>query len=117
MWPCFGVCALLVVAVTLSPVTAAAWSENDVPGEYAHPPLWDLAPGNLLDFPVKDNKIVINAWKYQERLGVYKSLLNASAKYFGAFGPQNSGNILWGLPLQHGWQFRTGMNYFLKMLD
>lgn len=117
MWPCFGIRALLVVAVTLSPVTAAAWSENDVPGEYAHPPLWDLAPGNLLDFPVKDNKIVINAWKYQERLGVYKSLLNASAKYFGAFGPQNSGNILWGLPLQHGWQFRTGMNYFLKMLD
>ncbi|NWV54840.1 LEG1H protein, partial [Daphoenositta chrysoptera] len=103
-----GMCALLVVTVTLSPVAAAARSGNDVTGEDAYPPLWDLAPGNLLGFPVKDNKIVINAWNYQDRLGVYKSLLNASAKYFGAFGPQNSGNILWGLPLQHGWQFRTG---------
>ncbi|NXA60641.1 LEG1H protein, partial [Mohoua ochrocephala] len=104
----FRIRALLVVTLALSPVTAAARSENDVPGEDAYPPLWDLAPENLLDFPVKDNKIVISAWNYRERLGVYKSLLNASAKYFGAFGPQNSGNILWGLPLQHGWQFRTG---------
>ncbi|NXH94228.1 LEG1H protein, partial [Pachycephala philippinensis] len=104
----FGIHALLVVSVTLSPVAAAAHSENYVTGEDAYPPLWDLAPENLLDFPVKDNKIVISAWNYRERLGVYKSLLNASAKYFGAFGPQNSGNILWGLPLQHGWQFRTG---------
>ncbi|NWV12771.1 LEG1H protein, partial [Ptilonorhynchus violaceus] len=100
--------ALLVVTLTLSPVTAAAQSENDVTGEDAYPPLWDLAPENPLDFPVQDSKIVINAWNYQERLGVYKSLLNASAEYFAAFGPQNSGNILWGLPLQHGWQFRTG---------
>ncbi|NXH28365.1 LEG1H protein, partial [Myiagra hebetior] len=104
----FGICTLLVVTAALSPVTAAARSENDVTGEDAYPPLWDLAPASILDFPVKDNKIVISAWNYQERLGVYKSLLNASAKYFGAFGPQNSGNILWGLPLQHGWQFRTG---------
>ncbi|NXI87852.1 LEG1H protein, partial [Rhipidura dahli] len=104
----FGIPALLVVTVTLSPVTAAVWSENDVTGEDAYPPLWDLAPENLLDFPVKGNKIVISAWNYPERLGVYKILLNASAKYFGTFGSQNSGNILWGLPLQHGWQFRTG---------
>ncbi|NXR19202.1 LEG1H protein, partial [Cinclus mexicanus] len=105
----FGIRALLVVTViTLSPVTAVAQSGNDVTGEDVYPPLWDLAPENLLDFPVKDNKIVISAWNYQDRLGVYKSLLNASAKYFVAFGPQNSGNILWGLPLQHGWQFRTG---------
>ncbi|NWU16970.1 LEG1H protein, partial [Cephalopterus ornatus] len=100
--------ALLIVTITLSPVTAAAWSENKLSGEDEYPPLWDLAPENLLDFPVKDNKIVINAWNYQERLGVYKSILNSSAKYFSAFGPQNTGNILWGLALQHGWQFRTG---------
>ncbi|NWW37819.1 LEG1H protein, partial [Panurus biarmicus] len=104
----FGIHALLVVTLTLSPVTAAARSENDVTGEDVYPPLWDLAPENLLDFPVKDNKIVLSAWNYQDRLGLYKCLLNASAKYFDAFGPQNSGNILWGLPLQHGWQFRTG---------
>ncbi|NWR89338.1 LEG1H protein, partial [Furnarius figulus] len=103
-----GIHALLIVTVILSPVTAAAWSESKVTGEDEYPPLWDPAPENLLDFPVKDNKIVINAWNYQERLGMYKSLLNSSAKYFSAFGPQNIGNILWGLPLQHGWQFHTG---------
>ncbi|KFZ53120.1 UPF0762 protein C6orf58, partial [Antrostomus carolinensis] len=99
--------ALLIVTVILSPATATAQSENDATGD-VYPPLWDLAPENLLDFLVKDNKIVINAWNYQERLGVYKNLLNSSAKYFTAFGSQNFGNILWGLPLQHGWQFRTG---------
>ncbi|NXC21359.1 LEG1H protein, partial [Corythaeola cristata] len=104
-----GTRALLLIAiVNLSPVIAAAWSENDATGEDVYPPLWDLAPENLLDFQVKDNKTVINAWNYRERLGAYKSLLNASAKYFTAFGSQNFGNILWGLPLQHGWQFRTG---------
>ncbi|NWY65561.1 LEG1H protein, partial [Erithacus rubecula] len=104
----FGLCALLAVTLTLSPASAAGQSGNGVTREDVYPPLWDLALENLLDFPVKDNKIVINAWNYEDRLGVYKSLLKASAKYFGAFGPQNSGNILWGLPLQHGWQFHTG---------
>ncbi|NXE79399.1 LEG1H protein, partial [Cochlearius cochlearius] len=104
----FVIHALLIVTVILSPATAAAQSEKDATGEDTYPPLWDLAPENLMDFQVKDNKIVINAWNYQERLGVYKNLLNSSAKYFTAFGSQNSGNILWGLPLQHGWQFRTG---------
>ncbi|NXW58507.1 LEG1H protein, partial [Eurystomus gularis] len=104
----FGIHALLIVTVALSPATATAQSENDATGEDVYPPLWHLALENLLDFPVKDNKFVINPWNYQERLGVYKNLLNSSAKYFAAFGSQNFGNILWGLPLQHGWQFRTG---------
>ncbi|KFQ71643.1 UPF0762 protein C6orf58, partial [Phaethon lepturus] len=104
----FSINALLIVTVTLSPVTATTWSEKDGTGEDVYPPLWDLAPENLLDFLVKDNKIVINAWNYRERLGMYKNLLNSSAKYFTNFGSQNFGNILWGLPLQHGWQFRTG---------
>ncbi|XP_071597078.1 protein LEG1 homolog [Heliangelus exortis] len=107
MCPYFGICALLIVTVTLSPATATTWSEKDTT-EDEYPPLWDLAPENLLDFPLKNNKIIINPWNYPERLGIYKILLNSSAKYFAAFGNQNFGNILWGLPLQHGWQFRTG---------
>ncbi|XP_009878455.1 PREDICTED: UPF0762 protein C6orf58 homolog [Charadrius vociferus] len=108
MRPYFGIQALLIVTLTLSPVTAAAQIDNDATGEDIYPPLWDRAPENLLDFLVKDKKIVINAWNYRERMGMYKNLLNSSAKYFTAFGSQNFGNILWGLPLQHGWQFRTG---------
>ncbi|NXS94481.1 LEG1H protein, partial [Jacana jacana] len=104
----FGIPALLVATLTLSPAAATAQSGNDATGEDVYPPLWDLAPENLVDFLVKDNKIIINAWNYRERLGMYKNLLNSSAKYFTAFGSQNFGNVLWGLPLQHGWQFRTG---------
>ncbi|KAJ7341917.1 hypothetical protein JRQ81_007823 [Phrynocephalus forsythii] len=74
----------------------------------AFPPLWESAPGTFEDYQRKGNAIVINPWNYRERLGLYKILLNASAKYFAGFGPNNGGNILWGLPLQHGWQFRTG---------
>ncbi|NWX11282.1 LEG1H protein, partial [Caloenas nicobarica] len=104
----FSICALLIVTVTLCPTTAAPRSEKYATREDVYPPLWELAPENLLDFPVKGNKTVINAWNYQERLGIYKNLLKSSAKYFTAFGSQNIGNILWGLPSQHGWQFRTG---------
>ncbi|XP_009997418.1 PREDICTED: UPF0762 protein C6orf58 homolog [Chaetura pelagica] len=107
MWPYFGIHAVLLMTATLSPSTATAWSGKDAT-EDVYPPLWDLAHDSLLDFPVKDNKTVINAWNYPERLGMYKILLKSSAKYFTAFGSQNFGNILWGLPLQHGWQFRTG---------
>lgn len=115
MLPYFSICALLIVTITLSPATAAPWNEKYATREYVYPPLWELAPENLLDFPVKGNKIVINAWNYQERLGMYKNLLKSSAKYFTAFGSQNIGNILWGLPSQHGWQFHTGMSYVLKL--
>uniref|UniRef100_A0A8C6ZTH2 LEG1H protein n=1 Tax=Nothoprocta perdicaria TaxID=30464 RepID=A0A8C6ZTH2_NOTPE len=86
---------------------AAIRGKNTV-REDVYPPLWDSVPENLLDFPVEGDKIVINAWNYRERLGAYKTLLNASAKYFSPFGSQNFANILWGLALQHGWQFHTG---------
>nr|XP_009687075.1 PREDICTED: UPF0762 protein C6orf58 homolog [Struthio camelus australis] len=108
MWAYFGTYALLVATATLNSVTAAAQRGKDAVREDVYPPLWDSAPESLLDFPVEGNKIVINAWNYRERLGAYKILLNSSAKYFTAFGSQNFGNILWGLPLQHGWQFHTG---------
>nr|XP_025960773.1 protein LEG1 homolog isoform X2 [Dromaius novaehollandiae] len=117
MWAYFGIHAIILVATaTLNSETAAAQRGKEVIREDAYPPLWDSAPENLLDFPVEGNKIVINAWNYRERLGAYKNLLNSSAKYFTAFGSQNFGNILWGLPLQHGWQFRTGMNYYLAII-
>uniref|UniRef100_A0ABM5GEX2 Protein LEG1 homolog n=1 Tax=Pogona vitticeps TaxID=103695 RepID=A0ABM5GEX2_9SAUR len=74
----------------------------------AFPPLWESAPRTLEDYLRKGNTIVINPWNYRERLGLYKILLNFSAKYFAGLGPKNGGNILWGLPLQHGWQYRTG---------
>ncbi|XP_053138835.1 protein LEG1 homolog [Hemicordylus capensis] len=94
----------LLVTTTLNP------PPPEKPGDYqdTFPPLWHSAPGNLEDYPIKDNKIIINAWNYRERLGAYKILLDSSAEYFATLAPNNAGNILWGLPLQHGWQYSTG---------
>lgn len=76
---------------------------------YPPPPLWKDVPESLDEFTSQNNKIVINPWNYIERMGMYKLLLNATAKYMTFLGPNNTGNVLWGLPLQHGWQFHTGM--------
>ncbi|GCB70721.1 protein LEG1 homolog [Scyliorhinus torazame] len=73
----------------------------------SYPPLWDNVPDSLDGFVIR-NKTVINPWNYLDRMGMYKMLLNVTAKYMNHFGPSNTGNVLWGLPLQHGWQFKTG---------
>lgn len=105
---------VLLTAVALSPTTVVALTQEDVCKNDVYPPLWHQAPGSIEDFPVHGNKIFISAWNYLERLGVYKILLNYSAKYFTTSGSNNVGNILWGLPLQLGWQYHTGTNSLLK---
>uniref|UniRef100_F7EQS4 Chromosome 6 open reading frame 58 n=1 Tax=Callithrix jacchus TaxID=9483 RepID=F7EQS4_CALJA len=72
------------------------------------PPLWKDSPGQLSDYRVENSMYIINPWVYLERMGMYKILLNQTARYFAKFAPENEQNILWGLPLQYGWQYRTG---------
>ncbi|KAM9155259.1 protein LEG1 homolog [Pangshura tecta] len=99
---------VLLTAIALSPAAVVAVTQEDVCKKDVYPPLWHQAPGSIEDFPIHGNKTVISAWNYLERLGVYKILLNYSAKYFTTSGSNNISNILWGLPLQLGWQYRTG---------
>ncbi|XP_053316238.1 protein LEG1 homolog [Spea bombifrons] len=73
-----------------------------------YPPLWDSAPENLEDFTSHDGSIFINPWNYLERHGMYKILLNVTAQHLDMNDPENKRNILWGLPIQHGWQYRSG---------
>ncbi|XP_043920081.1 protein LEG1 homolog [Protopterus annectens] len=75
-------------------------------GDY--PPLWNLVPESLKDFTIQDNRTIINPWNYLQRMGLYKMLLAATAESTAGAGSNNSGNFLWGLALQHGWQFQTG---------
>ncbi|XP_029452841.1 protein LEG1 homolog [Rhinatrema bivittatum] len=72
-----------------------------------YPPLWDLVPESLENF-TKENKVEMDPWRYFDRMAMYRILLASTTKYFSILGSNNSGNILWGLPLQHGWQFHTG---------
>nr|KAF6504165.1 liver enriched gene 1-like protein [Rousettus aegyptiacus] len=73
-----------------------------------YPPLWEESPSQLNDYKVENGKYIVNPWVYPERLGAYKILLNKTGSYFEKFGPENKLNLLWGLPLQHGWQYTSG---------
>ncbi|KAM4816101.1 protein LEG1 homolog [Urocitellus parryii] len=73
-----------------------------------YPPLWKESPGQLSDYPVENGTYIINPWVFSEKMGVYKILLNKTATYFAKFAPENEQNLLWGLPLQHGWQYTSG---------
>uniref|UniRef100_A0A8C4LMP3 Chromosome 6 open reading frame 58 n=1 Tax=Equus asinus TaxID=9793 RepID=A0A8C4LMP3_EQUAS len=72
-----------------------------------YPPLWEESPGQFSDYRVENGKYIIDPWVYPERMGMYKILLNKTAIDFERFAPENKDNILWVLPLQHGWQYST----------
>ncbi|XP_005065772.1 protein LEG1 homolog [Mesocricetus auratus] len=72
-----------------------------------YPPFWEDSTGQLSGFTLEDGKYIINPWKFTDRLELYKILLNKTAPYFAKYGPENEQNLLWGLPLQFGWQYKT----------
>ncbi|XP_036174007.1 protein LEG1 homolog isoform X3 [Myotis myotis] len=82
----------------------------------AYPPLWKDCPDKLSDYKIENGKYIINFWHYLERQGAYKILLNETAKYFEKFAPENEQNILWGLPIYHGWQYHTDLNFYLSAM-
>ncbi|ETE61433.1 hypothetical protein L345_12818, partial [Ophiophagus hannah] len=100
---CFTLFLLAMEVTSLSHLQTQSQDSEDI-----FPPLWHLVPENFEDYLIQNHKIVINVWNYLERLGMYKILLKYSAKYFSELGPNNLKNILWGLPLQHGWQYDSG---------
>ncbi|XP_052502049.1 protein LEG1 homolog [Budorcas taxicolor] len=71
-------------------------------------PLWNESPGQFSDYSMENGKYIIDPWVYLKRMGMYKILLNKTASYFERFAPDNEQNFLWGLPLQHSWQYITG---------
>ncbi|XP_045661580.1 protein LEG1 homolog [Ursus americanus] len=86
--------------------SASLAGTSDVPDPY--PPLWKMSVGQFSDYRVENGKYIIDPWVYNERMGMYKILVNKTASYFENIVANNDQNILWGLPLQHGWQYRTG---------
>ncbi|XP_078256291.1 protein LEG1 homolog [Rhinoraja longicauda] len=103
-------CETFAIVLLTSQLTncLTAHGQERMGGNNNYPPLWDDVPDSLGEFDTIHNKTVINPWNYLERMGMYKTLLSVTAKYMSNFGPSNTGNVLWGLPLQHGWQFNTG---------
>ncbi|KAG8444253.1 hypothetical protein GDO86_009438, partial [Hymenochirus boettgeri] len=73
-----------------------------------YPPMWDDVSENIEHFHKHNTTVVINPWNYLERMGMYKILLNVTAEFLDLNKPDNKRNMLWGLPLQLGWQLSTG---------
>ena len=73
-----------------------------------YPPLWEDSPEQLSDYRLEDGRYIINPWVFTDRMGLYRILLKETAVYFARYGPENEQNLLWGLPLQFGWQYQTG---------
>ncbi|ERE84100.1 putative UPF0762 protein C6orf58 like protein [Cricetulus griseus] len=86
---------------------SAAVAENSNPSSL-YPPFWEDTSGEISGFALEDGKYIINPWVFTDRMGLYKILLSKTAPYFAKYGPENEQNLLWGLPMQFGWQYRTG---------
>ncbi|KAM9316668.1 protein LEG1 homolog [Gastrophryne carolinensis] len=71
-----------------------------------YPPMWDIIPDNLSDVS-ENGTVVLQPWIYQQRMLMYKVMLNATAPYLNMKEQDNLRNILWGLAMQNGWQYST----------
>ena len=77
-------------------------------------PFWDQINGDIAEFPVQNNKIIIDPWKYMDRLRICKILITESDKYFASFGKNSTGNVHWAVTLMYGELFKTGMYILIK---
>ena len=88
------------------------------PVEAVLPPLWTSVPTIDSDHFDVDSTgaFMVNAWDYLQRMSLYKFLIE-NVNHCAWAGEEHAtsseqmyhpGNILWGLPLQHGWQFSSG---------
>lgn len=91
------------------------------------PPLWSEVPSlDKSNFDMdSQGRFIIDVWNYTNRMALYKHLIEninhcewSSPSNIGKIFHDSSlnssdlnlnpGSILWGLPLQHGWQYSSG---------
>ncbi|KAF5920028.1 hypothetical protein HPG69_014394, partial [Diceros bicornis minor] len=85
MTPTFLFLSFFSVGLPQNPGSATDESDN-------YPPFWDQINGDIAEFPVQNNKTIIDPWNYLDRLQMYKILITQSNKYFAGFGQNNTGN-------------------------
>ena len=102
------VVSIFQFVINLSVSAPAVSNPQSHPMTLNNIPHWDEAPSSLSDYPLHNNHTTINPWTYLDRLGLYKILLNVTSTDPTLGRANNTANILWGLPMQLGWQFKTG---------
>ncbi|CAI9173498.1 unnamed protein product [Rangifer tarandus platyrhynchus] len=106
MWSSLVIPTFLLLS--FFPVGLAPDPGSTTHGDDIYPPFWDQTDGDIAEFLVQNNKIIIDPWKYMDRLRLYKILITESNKYFVSFGKNNTGNVFWALTLFYGRLFKTG---------
>lgn len=103
-------CKVLAVLGTLHLCSDSAIATISREGLSApYPPLWNEAI-TLEQLPhTAEGKAILDPWQYLQRLGALKSLLELTQKQLPCLYPGGmEQNILWGLPMQFGWQYSSG---------
>ena len=111
MWSAYT--TLIFFFLNLTTFTLAPSSKSSTATNENYLPFWDEVSGNIEDFPVENNKTIINVLDYMDHLRMYKILITQTNKYFVQFGANYTGNVLWALTLTFGKLFTTGMYIFL----
>lgn len=104
-------CIAVLICAIISRLSNPVSSQTDVLVRH-YPPGWFEAPSSFEDYPVGqiagETMTIINPWLYLQRMGIFKLMEQYTQGYFNSWGYNNTGNLLWGLPLQFGWQMSTG---------
>ncbi|XP_052026014.1 protein LEG1 homolog [Apodemus sylvaticus] len=106
MWSAYATLMFLFLNLFTFILAPNPGSSTDINENY--PPFWDEVSGNIEDFPVENNKIIINILDYMDQLRMYKILITQTNKYFVQFESNYTGNVLWALTLTFGKLFTTG---------
>jgi hypothetical protein len=111
----------LVIVVTVSGGQDSYWNLDS--SHSLLPPLWSDVPElNRHNFPTsKDGALIVDAWDYLQRMSLYKYMIEnfnncawevpnkIESSYLNKTDTKtNPNSIIWGLPLQHGWQYSSG---------
>lgn len=100
----FFVSIILIVVIN-------AKANGNINNDIIYPPHWDQAPSSLEDFPLVNDSSsqyrLIDPWNYIHRLGLYKILISITTPMMPFSASSNASNILFALPAQFGWLFRS----------
>lgn len=97
---------LVIVIILLKFMGTFAWncSQTD---QITYPPMWNNVPSNLNEYPIENSTRIIDPWLYSHRLGLYKILISTTNPLMPFCSISNASNILFGLPSQFGWQYKS----------
>lgn len=89
----------ILLGVLAAACSSSTFAQSWLPFNWQNAPLFQ-------HLPVVDGHHVLDPWNYTQRLGAYKQIISSTSD--SCLWPTLADHILWGLPLQFGWQLESG---------